>query len=336
MRRPAAYRVGAFESACVETIYSLSGEVPAADAEADGDENVALWPGALTTGSVRRACWVRKISAGGAILGCDHDLELGERLELELMSGEHLAGRVAWRRGGEVGLSFDTQIDVFSIIAQDIVSQPGERRRMPRVELVCPVLIESEGRTELLTTRDVSQGGVKIDVPFALVPEQKVAVTLEGLRPVEGVVRWSDESVAGIAFLPELKWQELMLWLKDRRKDAFEAASTPFAPPPAAQRSGEAAPAGEDGIELNLPARVREGTQRWSIDVASITTRSVAFDSFAALRVGSLLWIVLPGLEGWPARIASVEGYRFTCEFTQPLHPAVLERVLALAKESPA
>ncbi|MEA3043029.1 MAG: hypothetical protein QOH47_867 [Sphingomonadales bacterium] len=317
----------------METIYSLSGEVPAADAGAGSDEAVALWPGALTCGSVRRACWVRKISAGGAILGCDHDLELGERLELELMSGEQLAGLVAWRDGGEVGLSFDEPIDVFAIIAQDIVSQPGERRRMPRVELACPALIEADGRTDYVTTRDVSQGGVKLDVPFPLAADQKVIVTLDGLRPVEGVVRWSDASVAGIAFLPELQWQELMLWLKDRRKAAFDAETAPFAPAPAAAPGDPpAAGAGDDGIELNLPARVREGTRRWSIDVASITTRAVAFDSFAALRVGSLLWIVLPGLEGWPARIVSVEGYRFACEFTQPLHPAVLERVLALAK----
>lgn len=315
----------------METIYSLSGEVPAADCAAEVEESVALWPGALTCGSVRRACWVRKISAGGAVLGCDHDLELGERLELELMSGEQLAGRVAWRSGGEVGLSFDTQIDVFAIIAQDIVNQPGERRRMPRVELACPALIETDGRTELVTIRDVSQGGVKLDVPFALAPEQKLVVTLEGLRPVEGVVRWSDENVAGIAFVPELKWQELMLWLKERRKGAFETGTAPYAPPAAALRA-ESESGGEEGIALNLPARVREGTRRWSIDVQSISTRAVAFDSFAALRIGSLLWVVLPGLEGWPARIVSVDGYRFACEFTQPLHPAVLERVLALAK----
>jgi hypothetical protein len=50
--------------------------------------------------------------------------------------------------------------------------------------------------------------------------------------------------------------------------------------------------------------------------------------------MGSMLWIVLPGLEGWPARITGNEGYRFICEFTQPLHPAVLERVLRAAKEA--
>jgi hypothetical protein len=333
MRAPADRRTGEPASDSVETIYSLSGDVPAADAGEESDD-IALWPGALTSGSVRRACSIRKISAGGAILHCDHDVEVGERLELELMNGEHLAGRVAWRRGGEVGLSFDTQIDVFAIIAQDIVSQPGERRRMPRVETVCPALIDVDGRSRPVTTRDVSQGGVKLDVPFPLAVEEKVTVTLEGLRPVEGVVRWSAGNRAGIAFLPELRWQELMLWLKERRKGAFHEAM-PSAP--AAPAAVDAPPEESDhGIALNLPARVREGTRRWQIDVASITTRSVAFDSFAALRIGSLLWVVLPGLEGWPARIVSVDGYRFTCEFTQPLHPAVLERVLALAKAPPA
>jgi hypothetical protein len=322
----------------LETIYSLSGEVPAADAGHERDDDVALWPGALTSGSIRRACAIRKLSAGGAILHCDHDVEIGERLELELMNGEHLAGRVVWRRGSEVGLSFDTQIDVFAIIAQDIVSQPGERRRMPRVELVCPALLDMDGRSRPVTTRDVSQGGVKLDVPFPLAPEEKVTVTLDGLRPVEGVVRWSVGNLAGIAFLPELRWQELMLWLKERRKHAFHHAIAPVEPPPAdvapapAVAATPPAQGSEESIALNLPARVREGTRRWQIDVASITTRSVAFDTFAALRIGSLLWIVLPGLEGWPARIVSADGYRFTCEFTQPLHPAVLERVLALAK----
>lgn len=319
----------------METIYSLSGDMPAAEAGQEGDQS-ALWPGALTSGSVRRGCAVRKLSAGGAVLHCDHDVEPGERLELELMNGEQLAGHVAWRRGGEVGLSFDTKIDVFAFIAQDIVSQPGERRRMPRVELACTALLEAGSRTELVTSRDVSQGGIKIDVPFTLTPEQKVTVTLDGFRPVDGVVRWSRDSVAGIAFLPELSWQEVMLWLKDRRKGAFRDGCAPFAPP--RQAPGEDRPAddGENGIALNLPARVREGTRRWAIEVAAITTRSVAFDSFAALRVGALLWIVLPGLEGWPARIVSVEGYRYSCEFTQPLHPAVLERILALAREGRA
>jgi PilZ domain-containing protein len=318
------------ESARVETVYSLSGDVPPVDCPIEADD-VGLWPGALTSGSIRLVCSIRKISAGGAVVHVDHPVVVGERLDLELMTGEQLGGTIAWQRGAEVGLRFDSAIDVFAVIAQDIVSQPGERRRMPRVELVVQGLLETAAGTELVTTRDISQGGAKIDVPFALTPEERILITLDGLPPIQSVVRWSADHVAGIAFLPELRWQELMLWLKERR--TRESGAPLAALEPTAPAAPAAAPEAEDGVQLNLPARVREGTRRWSIDVAAITARSVTFDSFAALGLGSLLWIVLPGLEGWPARIVTVEGYRYTCEFTQPLHPAVLERILSLAKE---
>lgn len=315
----------------METIYSLSGDVPPVDDVAEAD-TIGLWPGALTSGSIRQVCSIRKLSAGGAIVHVDGPVTLGEKLDLELMTGEQLVGTIAWWRGSEVGLRFDTPIDVFAVIAQDIVSQPGERRRMPRVELVVQALLETAAGTELVTTRDISQGGAKLDVPFKLKVEERVLITLDGLPPQQGVVRWSADHVAGVAFVPELRWQELMVWLKDRRRHRREAplaAPEPAAPLPVAEPEQV-----EEGVQLNLPARVREGTRRWSIDVNTITTRTVTFDSFAVLGMGSLLWIVLPGLEGWPARIVSCDGYRFTCEFTQPLHPAVLERVLVLAKES--
>ena len=323
------------ESVSVETVYSLSGDVPPVEIPIEADD-FGLWPGALTVGSIRQVCSIRKISAGGAIVHVDGAIGPGERLDLELMTGEQLGGTVAWQRGAEVGLRFDSAIDVFAVIAQDIVSQPGERRRMPRVELVVQGLLETEAGTEVVTTRDISQGGAKIDVPFALAQDARVLISLDGLPPLQGVVRWSEEHVAGIAFLPELRWQELMLWLKERRKRREAPLAAPEPVPPAPPEA--APPAREEGesVQLNLHARVREGTRRWSIEVAAITARNVTFDSFAALGMGSLLWIVLPGLEGWPARIVSVDGYRFTCEFTQPLHPAVLERILSLARQDKA
>src|SRR5207237_6084579 len=183
--------------------------------------------------------------------------------------GGQLVGTIAWWRDNEVGLRFDEPIDVFAVIAQDIVSQPGERRRMPRVELVVQALLETANGTELVTTRDISQGGAKLDVPFRLKEEERVLVTLDGLPAQQGVVRWSAEHVAGVAFVPELRWQDLMVWLKERRKtrEAPLAAPEPQAPLPAV-----AEPEREEGVQLNLPARVREGTRRWSIDVNSITT----------------------------------------------------------------
>jgi heavy metal translocating P-type ATPase len=248
-------------------------------------------------------------------------------------TGEQLGGTIVWRRGCEVGMRFDEPIDVLPILARNLASQPGERRRMPRVELSCRAVIQSGTRSGLARIRDIAQGGVKIEAPFVLTPDEKVTVTAEGLRPIEGVVRWANGNLAGIAFDPEIEWQELMPWLRARRAThPLEPAAPAMTPLGAAPVAGDPPPAAQQSVQLNLPARVREGTRRWTIDVASLTARSVEFDCYAALRLGTLLWIVLPGLEGWPARIVAVDGYRFTCEFPQPLHPAVLERILATAK----
>lgn len=324
----------------METVFSLFNEVPGSDGPPPSARDSAfLQEGSVVLGSVREVCSVRKISGAGAIVHADLPARPGERLELELMSGDQMNGVVEWRRGDEVGLRFDDPIDVFSLLARNLVSQPGERRHMPRVELLCPALLESSARTELVTTRDVAQGGLKIDTPVPLSVGEQVRITLEGFRPVEGEVRWVEAFVAGIAFTREIGWQELMPWLKERRKAGLAAMpSSPIIGPgapamlPSLPMSG-AAPQHSvqpsQTVQLNLAARVREGTRRWKIEVCAITTRTVEFESYVALRIGTLLWIVLPGLEGWPARIVDIDGYRFTCEFTQPLHPAVLERILA-------
>ncbi|HEX8640344.1 MAG TPA: PilZ domain-containing protein [Allosphingosinicella sp.] len=320
----------------MDTVYSLSPDVPpAASGEPDREPSV-LQPGAVVVGSVRQMCLIRKISGGGAVLHADLAIEEGRRLELELETGEQLEGTIAWRRGSEVGLRFDEELDVLPIVARNLASQPGERRRMPRIELTCPALLEAPDRQAMVTIRDVSQGGVRVETRLSLATEESVVVTPDGLRPIEGTVRWASGDAAGIAFSPELSWQELMPWLRARRT----ATPSQFLPPPPAIDIRCPAPAAEPrepgSVQLSVPARVREGTRRWTIDVASLTPRSVQFDCYAALRLGTLLWVVLPGLEGWPARIVAIEGYRFTCEFTQPLHPAVLERVLAVARDAAA
>lgn len=307
----------------------MSGDVPFVDMPVDAADESVLQPGAIVIGSIRQVCLIRKISAGGAVLHVDMPAEEGRRLDLELDTGEHLGGTILWCRGSELGLRFDAPIDILPILARALVSQPGERRRMPRVEIACPALLESGARTELITTRDIAQGGAKIDTPHPLNIDEKVTLTPEGLRPLTGTVRWVNGCTAGIVFHPELAWQEMIPWLRARRH--VPPADFHAPPPDPANPADMAAPNDGGSLQISLPARVREGTRRWAIDVTTLTSRSVEFDSFVPLRQGTLLWIVLPGLEGWPARIVGIDGYRFTCEFTQPLHPAVLERILAAA-----
>ena len=121
-----------FRTRALDTVYSLSGEVPPLDSVPLEVDPSVLQPGALLVGSARQMCLIRKIAGGGAVLHTDVPLEEGRRLELELETGEQLDGTIAWSRGSEIGLRFDRPVDVLPILARNLASQPGERRRMPR------------------------------------------------------------------------------------------------------------------------------------------------------------------------------------------------------------
>jgi hypothetical protein len=277
---------------------------------------------------MREICFLRKITPLGAVLCMEGKPAIGDHLDLELLTGDRLRGRVEWVQGSDVGLRFDDEADMFALITRNLVHQTGDARKMPRIELDCPAWLEAEPRREVVTVTNVSDGGARIETRVPLVGHEQVVLTLDGFRPAPGIVRWVSGRTAGIAFAPELPWQELMPWLRRRfRSKPRDPAKASITPPP----NVATAPPQEakEEIGLSLAARVRDGARRWSIEVEAIDTRQVRFTSYGAVEPGRLFWITLPGLEGWPARVTDVDGYHVTCTFTQPLHPAVLERVLA-------
>jgi hypothetical protein len=317
----------------VDTIFSLTSDVPRALRGDPGDPVETLQPGAVARGSLREICFLRKITAAGAVVHLDAPIRVGERLDLALMSGEELEGVVDWVEGQEVGLRFEHRADVFALIARNLVQQPGDARRMPRIELRCRAWLTAGSRRERVTVTNLSDGGAGIVANLSLVPYEQVELQLDDFPAAPATVRWVDGELAGLAFTPPVSWQALMPWLK-RHQECVAVARAPSEPQPDAGQADAASSAGEEAVRLSLAARVREGTRRWTIDIESIDTHQVRFTSYAALEPGRLFWISLPGLEGWPARITEIDGYSVTCALTQPLHPAVLERVLAEAKRA--
>jgi hypothetical protein len=319
--------------AAAETLFSLAEELPAEDGDRESDND--LQPGTLTRGSLKEICFLRKISPLGAVIQSEAKRRAGERLDLTLMTGERLAGTVSWVAENELGLRFDDPADIFGLIARNLVRQPGDARRMPRIELRCQAWLEAGSRRDRVILRNLTDGGARLDTRLPLVAHEQVVLIPDGFRPIEAEVRWAEGGAVGLSFAPTLSWQELMPWLR-QRQPVSARRSAPLPPRVADVIPNPRIAATErQSIGLNLPAKVREGTKRWAIDIEVIDTREVRFTCYAALEAGRLFWISLPGLEGWPARISSIDGYTVTCQFTQPLHPAVLERVLALAGHKP-
>jgi hypothetical protein len=81
-----------------------------------------------------------------------------------------------------------------------------------------------------------------------------------------------------------------------------------------------------------MPAGYREGHNRGNVEVIDLSPTGLKIESHLTLHPDTYIWLKLPGLEAWQARIAWVNGYEAGCEFIRPLHPAVFDRVVAACK----
>jgi PilZ domain len=62
------------------------------------------------------------------------------------------------------------------------------------------------------------------------------------------------------------------------------------------------------------------------IAIINISTHGCGFESRWPFQAGTRVWLQLPGLEKWLAKVAWWDDGRGGLEFDQPLHPAVAER----------
>ncbi|MES2001379.1 MAG: PilZ domain-containing protein [Pseudomonadota bacterium] len=198
------------------TTYVMSAELPWPDDSPAADALGALDPASLHHKAGQpRACSIRKISALGATLrgaGLKAD---GEPVAVELDTGQRAGGTVDWADCGEAGVRFDRPIDMISLLNRKLVSQPGERRTMPRVELRCPVGIKWGINLAAGNLRNISARGLQVEGDGLPPRDTLVSLFIDGLNVRSGEVVWQKGRLAGIEFLDELSWSSIMPWIRD-------------------------------------------------------------------------------------------------------------------------
>jgi hypothetical protein len=197
------------------TLYSLSDRAPAPDDRREGERHLTLFRvGTMIVQSRRELCLIKNISAGGAMLRLySGSIGLGQQLTVELKCGQPLCGTVAWVREPNVGLVFDQPIDVVAMLSQ---SEDGPRPRMPRIETSSFCTLREGASIVRAKACDISQGGIKVETVHPFARDAEVVVSLPGLPPQPGVVRWTADGCAGITFNRLLPLPMLIEWLKAR------------------------------------------------------------------------------------------------------------------------
>ena len=201
----------------LETGFSFADAVPEPP-ERRCDERfiTILRVGVLIVDGRRELCLMRNISAGGLMAHVYSLVEEGQRVTVELKSNQAIGGTIAWVRGANAGIAFDDSVDIAALLANPAVLDNGWRPRLPRIEVVRWGTLRSGASTWRVQSRDISQGGIKIDTDQSLEPGEEVVLTLDHFRPLPGTVRWQDGRACGLAFNALIPFDELIAWLKRR------------------------------------------------------------------------------------------------------------------------
>ena len=203
------------------TIYSLRAKAPDRPRRRGDDRYLSLFRvGALIVDDRQELCLIRNISAGGMMIRAYSAIAPGTRVSVELKQGEPVAGTASWSEDGSVGVSFDQPIDVLSLIAP---ADDGPRPRMPRVEVDTTAHVRDGADVHDVQTINISQGGLCVESASELTVYADVVVTLDGLPPIPGVVKWRAGKSYGISFNRLLALSELMAWLQEQQKTAAVA-----------------------------------------------------------------------------------------------------------------
>jgi len=173
--------------------------------------------GTLVVDGRRDLCLIRNVSSQGLMLHVYPTLHIGQKVEVEMKTGQQLAGHVKWINGSNAGVQFTQAIDVMAMLTNQLVAHAELKPRMPRVEVRAPATLRMGGHSYRVMTCDISQGGVKVALDTVLPPDANVVLSMEGFTSLHGVVRWSDGVAAGVTFNSVLPWPQLIGWLKERR-----------------------------------------------------------------------------------------------------------------------
>jgi hypothetical protein len=197
-----------------KTIFVVGDRLPWPDDSSPAHEKGSLDSGMLINSGSRMPCSIRKISTLGATLVTDQKTASGSQVSVELGNGQRQAGIVDWAEHRELGVRFNEPVDVLALINRELVSQPVERRAMPRVELRCPVHVKYGEHFEPATMRNISARGLQIEGERLPPAGTYIAVFVDGLNIPAGEVVWARGNLAGIEVFEELSWTSIIPWVR--------------------------------------------------------------------------------------------------------------------------
>jgi hypothetical protein len=191
-------------------------EVSRVERRADDQRYVSIFrAGKMARNGREELCVLRNISTGGAMIAHNGDLQVGERVILDVRLDEQLEATVVWVKGDRCGVQFDGPVDLPKILAGHT---SGPKPRPPRLRTDIAVTVFAGPAEHRAQLRDISQAGACLAVDDRTLPrDTEFRVVLEGLGTFRAIACWRRAGFVGLNFASTLQMWPLNDWVRTRR-----------------------------------------------------------------------------------------------------------------------
>lgn len=200
------------------TTFVMGTRLPWPDDSPWADDDGPFDSGVIHDSGFRQECSILKISALGATVRSRVQQTPGEALTIELVTGQRTSAKVEWTNSGETGLAFDKPVDVVALINRNLVSQPIDRRSMPRVEIRSSAFVKCGIDFVPVNLRNISARGLQIEGDSLPQAGAYLSIFVEGLTMPPGEVVWVKGNLAGIELFEDLSWSSIMPWIRSEMR----------------------------------------------------------------------------------------------------------------------
>ncbi|GLV25228.1 PilZ domain-containing protein [Sphingobium sp. Cam5-1] len=170
-----------------------------------------LHVGKLVTAHKECLCVVHSLSPREALVRTSLPMMAGESVTLGLRNGFSVSAVVGMNMGDHVSLLFEEHIAISTIIAEQ--RQGRSEREAVRLNIVMPITVCAVTGTHSCMMQDISLFGIKVlDEAGQLRENMKVQVFVEGLGKRDAMVRWCQDTYAGLSFEVALGFKLLDQW----------------------------------------------------------------------------------------------------------------------------
>lgn len=158
--------------------------------------NLVIRPAKLVSPQGEFVCIIRDVSESGISVRSFHRLPAGDRMALEMQTGDAHEIEKVWEDGKDAGFRFLGKCDVESVV-REAGSFPKRRLRL-RVAL--PIEITTlAGRSEGMI-ENLSQQGAQVTCATVFARDQMVRLKGPKLPEISAKVRWRDDGRYGLVF----------------------------------------------------------------------------------------------------------------------------------------